>query len=548
MKNTFDFHFHLLFKHFISTQKNGQKLPLDKDFKTKGVMAALDELMGNAFDSQASPAMVKKSALKCGVTSLLAMEYAFAENISGMIRGFSNENLPINWAFIDKVKNRQTTYFDLFKNEIAYYASNEKILDESFNIRFLNRKKAAGSVMNDSSKTYLAFSAEGAHNFSEAKIRTPNAVTDPSAAYRKIQDDSKNIDLFSVNLTHLSEIPEQPMAGFAQGLTSTAQMAFRSKDFTPKTGFGLTEKAKIFIKTLYSHKFPTLIDIKHMSVYTRYKFYQFREDLIEENAAIGRLPVISSHTGFTFCSLEDFLEGKQYKNAVSFADGQKITTIQAKNRRIGKTSFLLNNKLYCNPWTINLFDEEIVEIMQSGGMIGISLDQRVLGAAKSWVDGIRGEFFKDEEAIPLLEWEKWFKEGKIDIEKAEWTESKTDREVRHIMLLSHQIVYAVKIGLKHLSWTGTASPWDHLCLGSDYDGLINPINGYEDITKVGNLKNDLRKYLPMAEKNMELMPEIKVFRRNSQGNIDEKHLAECIDKFMLGNGQNMLQRFLRNWD
>lgn len=547
MKNTFDFHFHLLFKHFISIQRNGQKLPLEKDFKTKGVMAALDELMGNAFDSQSSPSMVKKSPLKCGVTALLAMEYAFAENISGMIRGFSNDNLPINWAFIDKVKNRQTSYFDLFKSEISFYAANEKALDEKFGIRFLNRKKSPGTVMDNPSKTYLAFSVEGGHNFSEAKIRTAGMVTDPSASYRKIQDDPDNIDLFSVNLTHLSEIPEQPLGGFAQGLTSTAQMAFRSKDFTPKTGFGLSELARVFIRSLYTHKFPTLLDVKHMSVYTRYQFYQYREDLIEEDPKIARLPIISSHTGFTFCPLEEFLEGRQYKNEVSFVDGRKITTIQAKNRKIGKTNFLLNNKLYCNPWTINLFDEEIVEIMRSGGLIGISLDQRVIGAAKSWVDGIRGEYFKDAEAIPLLEWEKWFREGKLDIEKYEEPERRTDRQVRHIMLFCHQLVYAVKIGYKNLPWAGNASPWDHLCLGSDFDGLINPINGYEDVTKTSSLRSDLKKYLPLAEKNMELMPEIKVFRRNADGNLDEKHLDDCINRFMVGNGQKILERFLKNW-
>lgn len=547
MKNTFDFHFHLLFKHFISVQKNGQKLPLDKDFKTKGVMAALDELMGNAFDSQSSPSMVKKSSLKCGVTALLAMEYAFAENISGMIRGFSNDNLPIDWGFIDRVKDRKTTYFDLFKTEISYYKNSEKMLDEKFNIRFLTRKQSPKMRMDNPAKTYLAFSVEGAHNFSEAKIRTANAFTDPSAAYRKIQDDPANIDLFSVNLTHLSEIPEQPMGGFAQGLTSTAQMAFRSKDFTPKTGFGLTEKARTFIKTLYTHPFPTLIDIKHMSVYTRYKFYQFREDLIEQNPKIANLPVISSHTGFTFCSLEEFLEGKQYKNEVTFIDGQKITSIQAKNRKVGKTNFLLNNKLYSNPWTINLFDEEIVEIMRSGGMIGISMDQRVLGASKTMMDGIRGEYFKDSEAIPLLEWEKWFKEGKLDVEKYEEPLRRTDREIRHILLFCHQIAYAVKLGYKNLNWTGKSSPWDHLCIGSDFDGLINPINGYEDVTKISNLRNDLFRFLPLAEKNMELFPEVKVFRRNPDGNIDEKHLSECISKFLLENGQKLLERFLENW-
>lgn len=53
MKNIFDFHFHLLFKHLISKKDSG-RLPLTSDFKTKGIMSVIDEFMGNAFDSQSS--------------------------------------------------------------------------------------------------------------------------------------------------------------------------------------------------------------------------------------------------------------------------------------------------------------------------------------------------------------------------------------------------------------------------------------------------------------------------------------------------------------
>lgn len=544
MKNIFDFHFHLLFKHFIST-RNNQRLPFETDFKTKGVMSVLDELMGNAFDSQSSPKMVKESQLKCGVTALLAMEYAFAENISGLIRSFSNADLPINWDFIDQVKQKKNSYFDLLNTEIKYYTDHMKELDDKYNIRFINRKTK--TKMDDASKTYLAFSAEGAHNFSEAKIRTLNASTKPSENYTKIQDDPKNIDIFSINLLHLSEIPEQTMGGFAQGLTNVAQMAFHSADFTPKSGFGLSDKAKSFIKIVFTNKFPSLIDVKHMSVFTRYKFYNFREDLIIANPDIARLPIISSHTGFTFCALEDFLENKKYKTDVRYENGQSITQIQAKNQKIGKTNFLINNKLFANPWTINLFDEEIIEIMQSNGLIGLSMDQRILGSTKMLADGVRGEFFKDSEAIPLMEWRKWFKEGKLDLEGLEETESKSDREIRQILLLCHHMIYAVRLGYKNLNWVGNKSPWDHISIGSDYDGLINPINGYEDVRKLSNLKNDLLKYLPVADKNMDLLKEIKAFKINPAGNIDEIHLNECIDKFLSVNGKNFLERFLKNW-
>ncbi len=548
MKNIFDFHFHLLFKHLIST-KNNQRLPLSTDFKTKGVMSLIDEFMGNAFDSQSSPKMVKQSRLGCGVTALLAMEYAFAENISGLFRSLGSNNLPIDWNYIDQVKNRKTTYFNLFRKEIEYHTLNSKVLEEEYNIRFLNRKqKTAPQVLDDPKSTFLAFSVEGAHNFSDAVIRDINAVTAPVERYHEIQDDPKSIDIFSINLVHLSEVPEQHMCSFAQALTPTAQQAFRSEDFTPKSGYGISALGEKFMRAVMLHKFPSLIDIKHMSVFSRYRFYQFKEELGASNPETLRLPIICSHTGFTFCSLENFLENKEYSTAIRYNRGMPIPEIQAKNRQIGKANFLLNNKLFANPWTINLFDEEIAEIMRSNGMIGISLDQRILGASKSTFDGVRSDFFKDVEAIPLMEYEKWFKTGTFDrSEKIHRPEAKTSREVRHIFLLCAHILHAVRIGYQELNWVGEKTPWDHICLGSDFDGLINPINPYDNVTKLDTLKIDLMYYLPITEKRLEFMNEIRVFKNKPNDPIDAKYLEKCVDKFLYLNGKTMLQRFLRNW-
>lgn len=547
MKNIFDFHFHLLFKHLISKKDSG-RLPLTSDFKTKGIMSVIDEFMGNAFDSQSSPKMVKNSSLGYGVTALMAMEYAFAENINGLFKGFSSTNLPINWDLIDRVKNKQTSYFGLFKEEIAYYNANLNALEKEHSIKFISRKKPpTEDIFTDPKFTYLAFSVEGAHNFSDVTIRDTSAVTDPGKCYREIQDDKNNIDLFSINLVHLSEIPEQLMCGFAQALNRTAQVAFRSDDFIPRSGYGISEKGKNFIRSVFLHPYPTLIDVKHMSVFSRHKFYQLREELGEEHPETLRLPIISSHTGFTFCSLQDFLEQKNYRSSIRYDHGKTIPEIQAKNRVIGKTNFLLNNKIFANPWTINLFDEEIIEIMQSNGLIGISMDQRILGSAKGMLDGSRPEYFKDPEAIPLYEWEKWFKNGTYDLEEAFSTTHKTDRQVRHIYLLCAHILYAVRLGYSEMNWVGESSPWDHICIGSDYDGLINPINPYDDITSIGDLRNDLLVYLPIVDKRLEPLKGIRVFKNKNSESIDENYLASCIDKFLSQNGKNFLKRYLKNW-
>lgn len=547
MKNLFDFHFHLLFKHLISI-KNDTNLDLKSDFKTKGIMNVIDELMGNAFDSQSSPNMVKQSPLGYGVTALMAMEYAFAENINGLFKGFSSANLPINWAYIDEIKNKKTTYFQLFKNEIKYYQSNFSALENDYNIKFLNRKTGhKASMLDQPGYTYLAFSVEGAHNFSDVTIRDVTKATNPSKCYSEVQDNTSNIDLFSINLVHLSEIPEQIMCGFSQALTGTAQKAFRSADFIPKSGFGLSEKAKEFIKTVYLHKYPTLIDVKHMSVYSRTKFYQYREELAESNPQVSRIPIISSHTGFTFCSLKEFLEQKRYRSEIQNEHGKPISLIQAKNKAIGSMDMLKLDKIYSNPWTINLFDEEILEIMESNGMMGISMDQRILGQAKSMLDGVRPEYFKESEAIPYLEWKKWFEHGRLDLEEKFTTQPKTPKQVRHIYLLCAHILYAVRMGYKHLNWVGDRSPWDHICIGSDFDGLINPINPYNDITKMKLLRDDLLAYLPIVDSKIEPLKEVKALQNFDSKPVNEQFLIDCVDKVLYKNGKNMLKRYLNNW-
>ncbi|MEO8771904.1 MAG: hypothetical protein ABI402_17540 [Ferruginibacter sp.] len=103
---------------------------------------------------------------------------------------------------------------------------------------------------------------------------------------------------------------------------------------------------------------------------------------------------------------------------------------------------------YVNTWnpnpfyqqTINLYDDDIFETVRSSGLIGIELDQRVNGV-------------KDSNSVDTL-----WKQFQYIAELVAITNRNPDKTV-----------------------------WDYMCLGSDFDGVINPIEQcktYDDIFKL----------------------------------------------------------------
>lgn len=555
---TFDFHFHLLFKHYI-TEGTSQ----DQNVKVKGLADILDTIFGGPFDSQASPLQVSKSSLKLGVISLVSLEHAFANRILN-VQLFRRINinlsraLPMKWDLVKKVKSGQISYYDDFKAQLDdYMTASNWLKGAPYNIQYLNRKDWNGMSADDirsklegDGNRYFALAIEGGHNLSTVPIHGEVRSLFPELKLKELQD-SVDVDFISMNLCHLSYIPEQHLGGFSQGLNKTSQIAFYSEDFFPKSGLGLTALGKKVIRQALTHpKKPVLIDVKHMSVYTRFQYYRFREALAREIPSVERLPIISSHTGFTFYSLNDFIRNKRFRSTPEVVDSVRVTKIEGENRVAARTDDRDNEKLYPNPWTINLFDEEITEIMSSRGLIGLSLDQRILGHVRVVRDGKRPQFYEGE-YITQPEFEKLFRDGQLPGPEKIFKDAYPSRAERHIMLLCMHIVHAVRVGYATLNWMEGTSPWDHICIGSDFDGLINPINRIDDVTCYDELRKQLIRYLPQADKSVTTYPEKKALRYKDQeegGSVDKAYLEEAVDKFMFRNGREFLIRYLTNWE
>ena len=174
-----------------------------------------------------------------------------------------------------------------------------------------------------------------------------------------------------------------------------------------------------------------LIDAKHLSIKARQTFYS--KIKAHNNSTSGKkISVIASHTAVNqLATISDVYAGKSHDEMDAIYDASGIF----------------------NPWDINLSDEEIINIYESGGLIGLIMDQRVLSGQKM-INQI-SKIIKDQKlkADSLLY-------------KSLWAEP-----------LVQNLLHIVNTILKVHS-SDTEKAWQVMSIGSDFDGMINPVDAF----------------------------------------------------------------------
>ena len=184
-----------------------------------------------------------------------------------------------------------------------------------------------------------------------------------------------------------------------------------------------------------------LVDVKHMSLQSRMEFYHFVRMHNFVNPE-DKIPVVCSHAGVNgYKTMED--------------STRKVSSQGKKPKRS-----------YFNTWTINLSNEEICLIHDSGGIAGIMMDKALLG-------------------------------GPATIQKITAIEDKQMQKEAFLRLILDNIFQMIKA-------VGKKSAWDILTLGTDYDGLIMHVDAYPDAASARNLYKDLIYYLESREYQREL--------------------------------------------
>jgi len=309
-----------------------------------------------------------------------------------------------------------------------------------------------------------------------------------------------------------------------------------------------------------TNKTPILIDTKHMSLQGRRDFYAYRKVLLQAPATDFMpplrnekpwWPIIATHmgvTGYHSNELADYIDecGVEMGNELSVR--VKLNRKKAASLPIG----LGLSKVYFNPATIGLCDDDITEIALSDGLIGISLDARILGfeniierRKKDFDYFSRGDFAKlcPELAQKLvrLELEPDETDDASDPEIHDTTEKQfhglAGRRDREFYLFCLNLLHvAAVINQLPLKERHNRDGWDFICLGSDYDGLIDSIIAARTAENLADFKTELVQYLPKAE---------KAYREEFTGTpaLLADNVEQVLDKIFYTNGEAFVKRW-----
>lgn len=419
-----DIHCHPHFKTFLGSELEHER---------KNCWTNLDFDIGlGILDSQSSLSQLVKGQVKLAVVPLYALENAFAKaNLIQLTAGLSDHAKK---RFLQKIEREEFGYYELMQADLIHLINSADVsADKSF--KLLN----AGSQVDLSSmQLQVMLAVEGGHNFYDNGQHYTNTqrVIDRLLSFKT----PSSPRLIYITLTHLTH---SAFCTHAFGMKM-----LKSNDFNPQ-GRGLSALGKRFIREALStaNGRRILIDIKHMSVVSRQQFYSLVATEFPD------APIMASHMGITGCSWHN-------KPVKKFSFDRREGCYEVSYYR---QPGVLDT--YFNPWTINLFDEDIVAIVRSRGLIGLSLDQRILGCGNPAKELVSPDEFRENDFKPVAS-------PVYHQLRMEDYDEPDEVKAWHLRHLCNQIMHIVKVGYPIVG----DRVWDCISIGSDFDGLIDPIN------------------------------------------------------------------------
>jgi microsomal dipeptidase-like Zn-dependent dipeptidase len=528
-------HCHPELKTFLSADVEAQRKDCWQDLNLPVLLKIIDRiLLGNIMEPQCS---LSQSNTVNGIiiqAGLYSIEKAM---VNGDLIDFLGTNVNLVKAahllelkgypgFIDydlmrRISLPQTSYFDIFIEDQTHLL-NSMTTGPGYNLM----KKIEDY---DPNMLNLILCIEGGHNLL-SNATGSNLRNDVLSNLRALKASERYLYM---SLTHVERNPLCTQAYAIQFL--------RHPNFMP-VDHGITPLGMDVITEALRMPNRILIDIKHMSLESRKQYYE----ILHRDYRGQNVPILISHGGVTGVSWEN-------KPVVCWKkkDGW-IKVRYYKPKGLMKTRF--------NPWSINLYDEEIKIIAESGGLIGLNLDERILGAKqKKRVDRI--EYFSPEEFNPhdfkkqllrsILAWnpfEIFTDEDRnthdIEIRLLEYLmniimhpnqinnfDDMLAEVVRLYNLLPPQTISDKGVrhlcnNILHIIRVAGDDGWKHISIGSDFDGLINAVDTCKNAAQ----------YISLSDKLVEVLQEMA----GTIPNIQQK-----VSDIMSGNAFSFLQRYFR---
>ncbi|OBQ52519.1 hypothetical protein JJL45_11050 [Tamlana sp. s12] len=286
-----------------------------------------------------------------------------------------------------------------------------------------------------------------------------------------------------------------------------------SNVFNQKNGLdlGISEFGKELIKShlLSRHNGQRiLIDTKHMSLQARNDYAAIVKALRDEGDAV---PIVISHTAINGIST-------RAKAA------ERLDTNQ------------LDKYSYVSRWDINITDEDIREVFDSKGIIGVCMHDGRMPGGK----------FKD-----LLK-----------SYKKRWPQKEFISKLHTQMFLTN-VFHIVKINLDHIrtlndqtqieeNKISEVQAWKTICLGSDNDGIVDPFDNFNTASTLKDFKTRVKKAIDMnfdpCWKRFKILAiEEENYRFFDENEITELKLGltseEIVDRIFSDNVETFLSTY-----
>lgn len=524
-----DFHCHPSTKPFIKLSSGlGRKKPsLWDTIKYHLLLPFIDEWIAkDALDSQSSLTQLneKDSAYFVIVNPVTQMEQQMAKYTPMWLAVLLALPFPkqITQRYFKKLQRKDFPYYQKTKEELQFSANTKQV-----NVISNENKMLHQDEMN------VVLAIEGGHNlYTNAQFNSTDFEV-----IANIHALRKQFRIFYLTLTHLTPAPLSNHA-FAMKLIGKNKI----HHFYPRKEVGISAVGEKVINECLSGSNRTFIDVKHMSLAARLSFYSFMR------MQYPKQPILATHCGATGLSI---LEWKE--NARNMSDHIQKTKFEdyhilsiPVNRPNGIK--LRNIQTKMNPSSINLFDEDIKAIVQSGGMIGVSFDERILGrGTKNKLLEVMAEpefnsIMELSDTSPEVSEKKFEKRvgyyninmkkktlRSKDLSKDKFQVQNTFKQrTADALYFLNNLLYMVQVANEYLQRIqSNHDPWNFFCLGSDFDGLIDALDCCKTAKKMASFEKLLVKLLAEYITKTNSYETYAISRQDTLQAIEEKLTKVC---------------------
>ena len=506
----FDFHCHPGLKPQFSDPQTkvtpwdfiDAKLAITRDLKLR-----VNKLFNEVLNSQSNLTQLIKADVK-----LIGLILHAPEQKIGKALG---EKSIVNKGSISLINGKQLAYlttgvhsYELIKEELRWL---EVSASPAPGAKLKIIGTSAGFNENEANTVFGAIIIEGLHCFFD----DPNDPNAKQIYLRNFHEFTNAHTVLSINVCHMQQ---NQFCNHAHGI-----QFFNPSYFYP-TLKGITTWGMEMIGLMNSKKI--LVDIKHMSLKARREIYTLYNPNSDNKF---KQPLICTHAGTTGLSIRDrvkYLLTQPVDKGLVY----EVTYLKPLSQHFENT--------YHNCSSINLYNEDIENILLSGGIIGVSFDQRILGFAdESVIPGLtvphdleyishqEAEFFLGPQPTALPVWPDdtnvWTAEDFEDLDQSLLIET-------HRRFLVNNIIHILWVANKNISLK-IQDAAKQICIGTDFDGLINAIDCCKDTTGMSDLKKDMKSDLKKG------LSKISV-------NIDADKL---LDDIFYNNGKNFMLKRLK---